>query len=29
LSYIFKVGDDAVGVPVLTELYRQMKDTPS
>ncbi len=28
LSYIFKVGDDAVGVPVLTELYRQMKDTP-
>ena len=28
LTRALKVGDDAVGVPVLTELYNKMKDTP-
>ncbi|HSC47558.1 MAG TPA: hypothetical protein VLG68_05690 [Gammaproteobacteria bacterium] len=28
IEYAFKTGDEAVGVPVLTELYTQMKGTP-
>jgi hypothetical protein len=28
LDRALRVADDAVGVPVLTELYTQMKDTP-
>lgn len=28
IVYAFKTGDDAVGVPVLTELYNRMKDKP-
>ncbi|HVN27934.1 MAG TPA: hypothetical protein VMT64_05575 [Candidatus Binataceae bacterium] len=28
LAHALKVGDDAVGVPVLAELYNQMKDAP-
>jgi hypothetical protein len=29
LEHALKVGDDAVGVPVLTELYNKMKDAPA
>ena len=28
IAYAFKTGDETVGVPVLTELYTQMKDKP-